>query len=111
MQNKGYLGIDVSKGYADFVLLDEQCKVLEEFFQLSDTFQGRKELKQLIAGWQREGLEQLYCGVESTGGYENNWHSFLKGLQSSGGVYVSRLNPKVVKSISEAALNALLQML
>lgn len=104
MQNKGYLGIDVSKGYADFVLLDEQCKVLEEFFQLSDTFQGRKELKQLIAGWQREGLEQLYCGVESTGGYENNWHSFLKGLQSSGGVYVSRLNPKVVKSISEAAL-------
>lgn len=104
MQNKGYLGIDVSKGYADFVLLDEQCRVLEGFFQLSDTCEGRKQLKQLITQWQQKGLEHLYCGVESTGGYENNWHCFLKGLQSAGIVQVSRLNPKAVQSISEAAL-------
>lgn len=104
MEKKGFLGIDVSKGYADFVLFDEQCRILEDFFQLSDTVQGRKDLKLLIAGWQKEGLEQLYCGVESTGGYENNWHSLLKGLQSTGGVWVARLNAKGIKSSSEAAL-------
>ena len=104
MQPKAYLGIDVSKGYADFVLLDEQCQIVEDFFQLSDTSADRKKLKQLIEQWKKQGFEQLYCGVESTGGYENNWHSFLKGLQSSGGVWVSRLNAKAVKAVSDGSL-------
>src|ERR1700712_4423828 len=104
MKKKGFLGIDVSKGYADFILLDTESKVMESFFQLSDTCEGRKKLKGLIADWQKKGIVELYCGVESTGGYENNWYSFLKLLQASGGVYVSRLNPKAVKSVSEASL-------
>ena len=104
MKKKGFLGIDVSKGYADFILLDAESKVMESFFQLSDTCEGRKKLKGLIADWQKKGIVELYCGVESTGGYENNWYSFLKLLQASGGVYVSRLNPKAVKSVSEASL-------
>ena len=104
MQKKGFLGIDVSKGYADFVLLDERSNVLESFFQLNDTTEGRKKLKDLIVGWQKKGMDELYCGVESTGGYENNWHSFLKLLQAGGGIYVSRLNPKAVKSVSDASL-------
>jgi hypothetical protein len=33
---KAYLGIDVSKGYADFTLLNEQKKELETVFQLDD---------------------------------------------------------------------------
>lgn len=104
MQAKAYLGIDVSKGYSDFVLLDGQCGVLEGFFQLNDTTAGRKSLGVLIGQWQRQGLEELYCGVESTGGYEDNWHSYLKGLQSAGGVFVSRLNAKAVKSVGDALL-------
>ena len=104
MQRKGYLGIDVSKGYSDFVLLDGQCNVLEDYFQLSDTSSGRQQLKKLIEKWKEEGLEELYCGVESTGGYENNWHCFLKGLQASGALWVSRLNAKAVKSVSDASL-------
>lgn len=104
MQEKAYLGIDVSKGYADFVLLDSQCLVLEDFFQLNDTFEGRNELKKLIDTWKKNGLKELYCGVESTGGYENNWHGFLKGLQTTGGIWSSRLNAKAVKSVSDASL-------
>jgi transposase len=104
MKKNGFLGIDVSKGYADFVLLDAGSEVLESFFQLGDTTEGRKKLKDLIAGWHKKGIEELYCGVESTGGYENNWYSFLKLLQGGGGVYVSRLNPKAVKSVSDALL-------
>lgn len=104
MQEKAYLGIDVSKGYADFVLLDSQCIVLEEFFQLNDTFEGRSELKKLIDDWMKKGLKELYCGVESTGGYENNWYSFLKGLQTTGSIWSCRLNAKVVKSVSDGCL-------
>ena len=104
MESQGYLGIDVSKGYADFVLLDSDEKIIEKNFRLIDNLQGRKKLLQLIEDWKQLGLTDLYCGVESTGGYENNWHSLLKGLQSQGIVYSARLNPKAVKAVSDAVL-------
>lgn len=105
MDSKAFLAADVSKGYADFLLLDSQQNALEKSFQLLDTKEGRTQLGKLIKVWKEQGLQQLYCGVESTGGYENNWYSFLKNLQSKGeGVLVSRLNPKAVKSLSDASL-------
>jgi len=105
MESKAYLGIDVSKGYSDFVLVDGDCNVLETLFQLPDTADGHRELKKLVDRWKKDGLEELYCGVESTGGYENNWHSLLKGLQGSGGgLWVSRLNARAVKAVSDATL-------
>lgn len=104
MESKGYLGIDVSKGYSDFLLLDKNNKVMESNFQLTDTRSGREALGKQIFRWQEAGLKELYCGVESTGGYENNWYSCLKGLQSQGGVFVCRLNAKGVKSSGEASL-------
>jgi transposase len=104
MDKEGFLGIDVSKGYADFLLLGRTANVLEEGFQLPDTKDGRQELKKIISDWQVQGLEILYCGVESTGGYENNWHSFLKTSFKDSQVYVCRINPKGVKSVGEASL-------
>lgn len=104
MESEGFLGIDVSKGYADFVLLDANGKKLEDGFQLLDTQAGRQQLSGLIELWKSRGQKKLYCGVESTGGYENNWYSFLKGFQSRGGVFVSRLNAKAVKSVSDAIM-------
>jgi transposase len=83
MQAKGYLGIDVSKGYADFLLLDQDKNVIEEAFRLQDDQNGRKGLRQLTDIWFSKGLQQLYCGVESTGGYENNWYRYLAGLSSA----------------------------
>jgi transposase len=50
------------------------------------------------------GLEELFCGVESTGGYENNWFSHLQHLAKYQNLKITRLNPKGVKSVSEAAL-------
>jgi transposase len=104
MKTNGFLGIDVSKGYADFLLLDDNKNVVEEGFQLSDNTQGRQKLKELIKSWQEKGLEQLFCGVESTGGYENNWYSYLKTNFKGCNVNVCRINPKGVKSIGEASL-------
>lgn len=104
MQQKGFLGIDVSKGYADFLLLDEHKKVLEESFQLEDNQRGRQRLKTLIVEWFSKGMTELYCGVESTGGYENNWHSYLKSFSEQMSVHVARLNAKAVKAVSDATL-------
>ncbi len=104
MEKKGLLGIDVSKGYADFLLLDSSSNVMESSFQLTDNKQGRQKLREIITGWQQQGLEELYCGVESTGGYENNWYSYLKTCFKDSKVYVCRINPRGVKSIGDASL-------
>lgn len=109
MIQPAFLGIDVSKGYADFILLDGNKQILEEAFVLDDTRQGRQSLATLIDQWFSRGITHLYCGVESTGGYENNWHGFLCGL--AGGapsqdnhLQVARINPKAVKSCGEAGM-------
>lgn len=104
MDKQIYLGIDVSKGYADFIPLNIKGETIEKRFQLTDNKAGREQLKTIINNWINKGSQNIYCGVESTGGYENNWYNLLKGLHSKGGVYVSRLNPKVVKSTGEAKL-------
>ena len=104
MEKKGYLGIDVSKGYADFLLLGSESQVLEEGFQLQDNKEGRQKLKELIADWQKHGLEDLYCGVESTGGYENNWYGYFKSNYKGSKVLVCRINPRGVKAVSDASL-------
>src|SRR5678809_1061054 len=104
MQANGFLGIDVSKGYADFLLLDQRKQVMEESFQLQDNKAGRGQLGELIAKWVSVGLETLYCGVESTGGYENNWYYYLKALSQNLNIKVARLNAKAVKAVSDASL-------
>lgn len=106
MNEKAFLGIDVSKGYADFLLINSSGKIIEHPFQLADNKEGKLQLKALMKQWTANGISELYCGVESTGGYENNWFRLLKQLsaQNEGQIFVSRLNPKAVKSVGEASL-------
>lgn len=104
MKQQAYLGIDVSKGYADFVLMDQDKKILEESFQLQDNKEGRMQLRMLIDNWFARGMKTLCCGVESTGGYENNWYNFMCGLSLVMEVKMARLNAKGVKAVSDAAL-------
>ena len=49
-------------------------------------------------------LTQIYAAVESTGGFENNWFSFLVRLGQSLPIKISRLNPSVVKNAALADL-------
>jgi hypothetical protein len=42
---KAYLGIDVSKGYADFMLIDSDRRPLSKDFKLSDTRSGHDKLQ------------------------------------------------------------------
>ncbi len=51
MDSKGFLGIDVSKGYADFLLIDSDLEILEESFQLRDNAADRKKLEGLFVAF------------------------------------------------------------
>ena len=69
-----YLGIDASKGYADFVILDAKKLIIQRNFQLDDTFKGHSCLMQRLRLFFKEHPDaELYAAIESTGGYEKNW--------------------------------------
>jgi transposase len=100
-----YLGIDVSKGYADFVILDQHKNIVEKNFQLDDTIEGHHRLINFIGEYFKEHPDvTLYAAVESTGGYENNWLNTLRELESQFHLFSTRLNPKGVHHNSKAAL-------
>lgn len=44
MMNSGYVGIDVSKGYSDFVILNQELQVLTKPVQFDDTRDGHQRL-------------------------------------------------------------------
>lgn len=102
----GYLGIDVSKGYSDFTLLDENKKQLEDSFQLDDTRSGHNALKEVLQKFiENHKLHEVYCAVESTGGFENNWYAMLTQMSSSMPVKAARINPVGIKHHVIAGLN------
>lgn len=103
---KAFLGIDVSKGYADFCLLNSEKELLEEVFQLDDTRKGHDCLKdQLNCFIKEHKVTGMYCGVESTGGFENNWYGSFCKWSATMPIYVARLNPVGVKKGKEAGLS------
>jgi transposase len=79
--------------------------VLEDSFQLQDNREGRQKLKELITHWQKKGLEELHCGVESTGGYENNWYHYLKGCFKESKVFVTMCPLNIGCAQAALALN------
>jgi len=105
MNNYGYLGIDISKGYADLFVVRSDKSPVESTFRLYDVPEGHLQLEKLIAEWfSKEKFEVIYCGVESTGGYENNWVNYLMELANQKPLKVTRLNAQRVKSLSDASL-------
>jgi transposase len=100
-----YLGIDASKGYADFVILNQHKQTMVDNFQLDDTFEGHSQLYEILNRFLAEQPEAtLYAAVESTGGYETNWHHSLTGFQVSLNIQTARLNPIGVVHNSKADL-------
>lgn len=106
MKKEYFLGIDVSKGYADFILLNDRLEPIESCFQMDDTSGSYKMLEQFIDKYFKlnPGLT-LYAGFESTGGYERNWHRCLLALTPKYDLKVARVNPVAIKGISKASLN------
>jgi transposase len=102
-ENVKYLGIDVSKGYADFCLLDSQKQMVDKVFQLDDNRQGHQILKEYLQQLVRSG-HRVACGLESTGGYELNWLRLIRQLSKELSVEVFKLNPKGIKHQIESTL-------
>ena len=97
LEKRGFLGADVSKGTCNFVLQKEDGKELEPNFQLDDNREGHKKLYELLSKFKRDyGLDKIIVGVESTGGYENNWYKGLRQKSKSLGLEVFRINPKLI---------------
>jgi len=100
-----YLGVDVSKGYADFVILDDKKQPVEKNFQLDDTFNGHSYLYEKLCQFLHEHPESIInASVESTGGYENNWFNTLIKFQGTLNLRAARLNPLGVSANSKADL-------
>lgn len=105
MKHEAFVGIDVSKGYADFMFLDGQKQPIEKPFQLDDNWEGHRQLEALLKQIQQQhNIGIFYCGVESTGGFENNWYAMLQRAAKTFPLKVSRLNPAGVKANMEAGL-------
>jgi transposase len=104
-----YMGGDVSKGYADFVILDSTKQPVEGNFQLDDTQLGHNQLhEQLVVFFDKHPDAKLHAAVESTGGYENNWYSTLSRFQGSLNIETARLNPEGVSHNSKADLKRII---
>ena len=100
-----YLGVDVSKGYADFVIINQQKQPVVKNFQLDDTFDGHSRLHEIVSRFLTDHPQAVMCaGLESTGGYENNWYNTLIRLQASLTIKTARLNPLAVMHNSKADL-------
>jgi len=105
--NAYYLGGDVSKGYCDFVILNQFKQVVEDNFQLDDTSEGHQALCKILEEFfHKHPYAVLYSGFESSGGYEDNWYNLLWQLQSQGccRIGVTRVNPYGVRHHKEASL-------
>ncbi|MGA9233236.1 MAG: IS110 family transposase [Desulfobacterales bacterium] len=103
--NPFYMGIDVSKGYADFMIIDRQKCPVVKAFQIDDTFDGHRCLYTALEHFFAEHPDSsLFVGMESTGGYENNWYQSLIQFQGSLNIQTARLNPLGVMHNSKADL-------
>ena len=103
--NKLFLGGDVSKGYTDFIILDSRKTIIEDVFQLDDTFEGHSKLYEIISTLLKNDPDAiLYAGLESTGGLENNWYNFLFNLANILNVKIARINPIGPHNLQKASL-------
>ncbi len=100
-----YLGGDVSKGYADFVLIDQDRIQTEPCFRLDDNAKGHTALETLMRKVVMQNPDaQIRLGVESTGGYESNWLKTAYNLSKSLPISSARINPCGIKKFMDADL-------
>jgi len=103
-----YVGGDVSKGYADFCLMDREGEIVLEI-QMDDTHQGHSRMSELIRECHRKvgSGEELEIALEATGGIERNWLQLFRVLDESGDMEldVYRFNPLVIRRFAEQQLH------
>lgn len=100
-----FMGCDVSKGYADFIVLNKKKRPVEKAFQLDDTFEGHNAFDTCLKTFFKHYPGSvLSIGVESTGGYEDNWYVLFLRLEKIYPLKIAHLNPLSIKKHHEASL-------
>jgi transposase len=100
------LGIDVSKGYADFHLKGQDGRSAPEWQRFDDTPAGQAAVQKLYQTFQDQHPgAHLLVGVEASGGLERNWLRLLRQLVSPPAGHVYRLNPLAVKRYVQRGLH------
>jgi len=76
---KIFIGIDVSKGHADFSIVNEQKLKVYDNFKLFDNAEGHIMLINFLKKLKSESPKlSIYCAMESTGRYEKHWNDLLR---------------------------------
>lgn len=105
MTDSVFMGIDVSKGYADFSVLDARKREVIKPFQLYDVAPQHQALGETVKKMAAEyHAGCIYAAVESTGGYENHWLETLERLAAIYPVLFARLNPIGVSKHRQAEM-------
>ena len=99
MSSTLFLGVDVSKGYADIEALNQADSFLPFLGRFDDTPDGHAAVKaKLLELWDRKQLSELVIGLEATGGLERNWAKFFRNLAPAGlAIKLYLINPLVLK--------------
>lgn len=100
------IGLDVSKGYTNVGILNEEGIQLRETFLIDDTYEGHKKFEEIIecASKINKG-DTIKIGMESTGGYEINFFNFCNKIKEKYNLSVYRLNPLSVRKFIETDLH------
>lgn len=93
-----FVGVDVSKGYADMAFMDEQGVLLRNGGRFDDTALGHVAVADIFARLcDSQEPAQFVVGVESSGGLERNWAHFFRTLEHKYKLKIHLLNPLAVK--------------
>lgn len=73
-----FIGIDVSKGHADFSIVNEKKIKIIDNFKLFDNATGHITLINILKKFKSKSPNLIiYCAMESTGRYETHWNDLL----------------------------------
>lgn len=101
-----HLGVDTSKGYADFCFLNEHGTVLPPSGRFDDTPEGHQAVRQAFTALAAHHPQlQFRIGLEASGGLERNWLRLLRELTADGCGKVYQLNPLAVRRYLERDLH------
>ncbi len=103
IMQKLFLGCDVSKGYMDALILDSSGEVISLSRRYYDSPEGHRLLANEIKS-KLIGSTTIYAGVESTGGYENNWISFFAQIANDYPLLYSRINPRAIANSAKVLM-------
>ncbi len=101
-----YVGGDVSKGYADFEVINEAGSSLTWSGRYDDTPNGHGALTEAFERQAARDPDSIFVvGVESTGGLERNWLHRFRALALRFNVSLYHLNPLALKRFLDTRLH------